>query len=417
MRRLAIVAAMLLALSAHAEKWSDSYKRGIALINAHSYDAGIEAMHLALAEMSNESTGLRVRNEQIVYVPHYWIGVAKFSSGDIDGALREFKASEEQGVIQNTDYYARLREWVSRANGEKSKAAQSGVADVRKTADAAVSRAMSTQMDALAAGADRSENYRTAQRLLKEAREQLRSGADARAYHRAAEAANQARDLFASAADTARRAKAARPPAVAVRVAEGGGATSPPPVIVVPHVAPPPPAAPPVEVESEALVSARIALQQFRRDVKSPKIAREAARMDAQLRAHPDPPTIQATMAFLGAKKRELAPPAPAPVPTPPPAPVVKPDLTAAYRAYAHGELEKSVMLLTSMISAQPSAEALLLRGCARYTAAVLARKDVDAAAVDFRAALKINHALRLDEQSFSPKLVAYFEQVKSGPR
>ena len=368
MRRLAIATVLLLA-------WADSYKRGIALINAHSYDAGIEAMQHALAEMPNESTALRVRNEPIVYVPHYWIGVAKLNSGDADGALREFKASEEQGVIQNTDYYARLREWVSRANGG---------ADVRKTADAAVSRAMSTQMDALAAGADRSESYRSAQRLLQEAREQLRSGADARAYHRAADAANQARDLFASSADAARRAKVAR-------AAGGGGATPPPP---------------PVEVESEALVSARIALQQFRRNAKSPKLASEAAKMDAQLRAHPDPATIQATMAFLEAKKRDVAPPPPI---------VVKPDLTAAYRAYAHGELEKSVTLLTSMIDAQPSAEAFLLRGCARYTAAVLARKDVDAATFDFKAALKLNHALRLDEQSFSPKLVAYFEQVKRG--
>ena len=133
-------------------------------------------------------------------------------------------------------------------------------------------------MDALAAGADRSESYRSAQRLLQEAREQLRSGADARVYHRAADAANQARDLFASSADAARRAKLAR--------AAGGGATSPPPAVV--NVAPPPSAAPPVEVESEALVSARIALQQFRRDAKSPKAAREAAKMDAQLRAHPD---------------------------------------------------------------------------------------------------------------------------------
>jgi tetratricopeptide (TPR) repeat protein len=413
MRRLAIAAAMLLALSAHAEKWSDSYKRGIALINAHSYAAGIEAMQQALAEMPNESAGVRVRNEQIVYVPHYWIGVAKFSSGDADGALREFRASEEQGVIQNTDYYARLREWVSRANGEKSKAAQSGVADVRKTADAAVSRAMSTQMDALAAGADRSENYRSAQRLLQEARDQLRSGADARGYRRAADAANQARDLFASAADAARRAKAARP--IPVRAAEGGGATSPPPPTptVIQHVAPPRPATPPVEAESEALVSARIALQQFRRDVKSPKVARQAAKMDALLRAHPDPATIQATTAFVEAKKRELAP-APAPTTAPAPTPNTKPDLTAAYRAYAHGDLEQSVALLTSMIDAKPSGEAFLLRGCARYTAAVLARKDINAAADDFKAALRLNRALRLDEGSFSPKLIAYFEQVRA---
>ena len=163
MRRAFLVVAILFAFAAHAERWPDAYKRGLAAINAHNYDVAVDAMQHALAETPNENNAARVRNETIVYIPHYWIGVAKFNLGDFDGALRELKASEEQGVIQNTEYYAKLRDWVARVNAEKSRAAQSGVADVRKAADVAVSHAMTTQMDALAAGADRSDNYRAGQ--------------------------------------------------------------------------------------------------------------------------------------------------------------------------------------------------------------------------------------------------------------
>jgi hypothetical protein len=423
-KRIAVIVLTLLALSAHAaERWADAYKRGVAAIVAKDYGAGIEAMQHALAEMPNENASVRVRNETVVYVPHYWIGLAKLDGGDADGALREFKISEEQGAIQNTDYYARLRDGVSRANGEKSRAAQSGVADLRKTADAAVSRAMSTQMDALAAGADRSDSYRAGQRKLQEAMAQLKSGSDARSYHLAGDAANQARDLFAGAADEARKAKAARPPAAV--------ATKPPPpkpVIAAPvapvdvaHIdvqivrpkpappaviaAPPPATPPPAPVESEALVSARVALQQFRQRAiakRDQKKVREAAKLDAELRAHPDPATIKTVNDFIAAKETVVVveqPKKPA-------------DLTLAYRAYARGEIDKSVALLTAAIDAAPTAEGYLLRGCARYTAAVMTRKDPAAADDDFKAAVKLNRAVKLDRRAFSPKVVAYFEKV-----
>jgi len=374
-----------------------------------------------LPRVTQPQHAVRLRNETIVYLPHYWIGVAKFNSGDVDGALRELRISEEQGAIQNTDYYARLREWVARANTEKSRAAQSGVADLRKAADAAVSRAMSTQMDALAAGGDRSDNYRAGQRKLQEAMQQLKSGADAHSYHRATESADQARDLFVGAADEARKAKAARPAAqpptpqpakpviqapvapvdvahIEVQTIRPKPQPQPPAVVVAPQP-------PPAPVESEALVSARVALQQYRQRALTKhdkKAAREAAKMDEQLRAHPDPATIQAVNDFVAPKQA--------------PAPAEKAsDLTAAFRAYARGEIEKSLSLLTVAITQKPTAEAFLLRGCAHYTAAVLSRKEPAAAADDFKAALKLNRALKLDRQAFSPKVVAYFEQVRSG--
>jgi len=423
MKRALVVIAVVVAASAQArtaaDNWFDAYKRGITAITSKNYQAGIEAMQKALGEMPNENVAARFKNETVVYVPHYWIGFAKLSLGDFDGALRELRTSEEQGAIQNSDYYARLREAIARANTEKARAAQSGVADVKKAADAAVSRAMSTQMDALGAGADRSDAYRSGQRKLQDAMDQLKSGgADAGAYRRAADSANQARELFAGAAEEAKKLKASRaavpPPVIAKpkpvlqapvapvdvtsihvqpkNAAEGGGATS---------TQPPPAVAPPIE--SEALVSARIALQQFRAHTKS----NQASKLDAQLREHPDEATIKLVNDFLAANAK-TATPQPAP-------PAQKADLLPAYRAFARGEIDKSVSLLTSMIEERPSAEAFLLRGCARYTAAMLtAKPDLASATNDFKLALKLNRSLRLNRQSFSPKIVSYFEQVKS---
>jgi len=420
MRRALAVMMLLATVSAHAaEKWWDAYKRGVAAISAHNYEAGIEAIQHAVAEMPMESTAARARNETIVYLPHFWIGLAKLNSGDTDGALRELRISEEQGAIQNTENYTRLREAVSRASADKARAAQSGVADVRKAADGAVSKAMSTQMDALAAGADRSDGYRAGQRKLQEAMQQFKSaGGDARAYQHASEAASAASELFASAAEEARRAKAARPATPPPAAAKPKPVVSAPvaPVDVAHLEVPPKPVPqpvvaaqpPPVPVESEALVSARVALQQLRQrvtvsaDAKSRAIASGAAKLDGDLRAHPDEATIQSVATFVETKQRELD------------QPVSKSDLTLAYRAYARGEIAKSLSLLTSMIDSRPSAEAFLLRGCAKYTAAMMTGKpDLAAASADFKAALKLNRGVRLDRQTFSPKLVAYFEGLR----
>jgi hypothetical protein len=70
------------------------------------------------------------------------------------------------------------------------------------------------------------------------------------------------------------------------------------------------------------------------------------------------------------------------------------------------------------MLAATPAAEAYLLRGCVRYTRAMLSRAPdalLLAATDDFKAALEKNRALRLDRRVFSPKLVERFEQVRNG--
>src|SRR3954469_20333187 len=276
MKRLAFVAvAIVLTVPVSAaEKWWEAYDRGVKAVNAKQWQAGSDELLRAIAEEPIESTGVRARNQIITYVPHFFLGIARFNLGDVDGAMREWKTSEDQGAIQNTDYYTALKEWVARGKTEKQRLAQNAAGESKRAADAAVRRALSSQMEAVSAGGDQGDAYRTAQRKLQEALDQFnKAGTDVRAYNHAAELAAQARDLFASAAENAKRQKAIRP------------IVQPPPADAIPAPQPasvesvaagqkaPPPAQPPTPTplvvsqppaESEARISARVALQKFR---------------------------------------------------------------------------------------------------------------------------------------------------------
>jgi hypothetical protein len=385
LKRLALLLLLALPLAA-AEKWYEAYDRGVAAVNARNYKVGADALQKAVAEMPDEAIGLRAKNSLITYTPHFWLGIARFNLGDVDGAMREWRLCEEQGVLARTDYYARMKDWVARAQVEKQRNAADAAAGSKKAADTAISKALETQLDALSAGGDRAESYLAAQRKLQEARTQFQKGGTNVAAYRAAEqTAQQARTLFIAAAEEGKKLRAARAavppkpapkrvvPAATVAAVVAAPVTAPPPQkqaieaaappVVVARQIPPPAAKPePVAIVTEAEATKQIEKQEERR--------------------------------------RELA----------------RPDLRPAYHAYAKGDLASAERLLTSIVAAQPAAEAYLLRGCARYTRAMLARDGgalLAAAANDFRAALAKDRALRLDDRAFSPKLVAFFDTLR----
>lgn len=442
-----ILAILLFATSAFAaEKWLEAYNRGVTAVNGGKYKAGEDALRQAITERPNEGTSIRVGNQIIaVYTPHFFMGIAKFNLGDVDGALREWRISEEQGVITRTEYYSNLKDWVARAQTEKQRNAVAAATTSKKSADAAISRALALQVDALSAGGDRTESYRAAQRKLQEAMTQFqKAGTNIEAYKTAEATAAQATTLFNNAADEGKKlkaAQAARPPAPKPVQPQ------PQPVVVQqkPVVVETPPPAP---VKSEAQVNAELAVQQFGREVAD---AQRAANADVQslarresyevdvLRKLLDTATtdtqfqrvsrtasaraeaLKSEIAKLNAPKPVPIVTAQLPVPTPvTPAPQRDPntDLRAAWRAYASGDLDSAEQLLTRVLGATASAEAYLLRGCARYTRAMLSRTPdalLQRAEADFRAALQQNRSLRLDASAFPPKLVAFFEKVRQG--
>ncbi len=459
MRRLPLLAILLLALPlAAAEKWVEAYNKGVAAVNASNYKLGASELQKAIAEMPTEGVGIRTRSSIITYVPHFWLGIAKFNLGDVDGALREWRTSEEQGAIGRTEYYATMKTWVARAHAEKKRIAQGAASGAKKSAADAISRALALQVDALSAGGDRTDTYRSAQRLLQDANGQYnRAGTDIDAYNGAAQTANKAIALFTAAAEEGKKLRAARPAipkpqpkpqtpiqAAAVVPTPAPQQTAPAPIVVQQPKPEPVKAVdpPPAPVISKAEEEASRAVQEYRRNLgdairaargksKLENALRGETRAADQLRARLEKAdgdaafeTIARTaidrneaLAKRMAESQQPVLPTPAPVTPIVSVEVVDDDLRSAYRAFANGDLASSETLLTKLLDARPSGEAHLLRGCARYTRAMLSRSPetlLEAAAQDFRAALQKNGALRLDSRAFSPKLIAFFEDVRS---
>jgi hypothetical protein len=444
MKRVAVVLLLAAALpAAAAEKWVEAYNRGVTQVRASSFQAGAQSLHAAIEEMPQENAAQRVRDQIFTYTPHFWLGIAKLNLGDPDGALREWKVSEEQGAIQNTPYYAQLRDLIGRANSEKQRRAEGAATPSKQEANSAIGRALSAQMDAVTAGGDRSETYHAAQRKLAEAKDvNAKAGIDVRAYKRSAELADEARGLFANAAEEAKKQRASRPvrpnPLPQRKPAPGEVIIpfddlpqpkqtvqpQPPAPVPVPVTQTVPPPQPKVEVkkpepqpesESEALVAARVAVQQYRRRLVTLNLSTsEAQRLDAELKPQSDAKTIQRVLDQVAAKERALDARKPAEVVTAPDP--SREQLQSAYRAFAAGDLASSDRVLTQLLSTRESAEAYLLRGCSRFTQAMLSRNSAPllaSATADMTTALRLNPSLHLDSTAWSPKLVAFFEKVK----
>jgi hypothetical protein len=429
-----------------AESWSDAYNRGIDLVRAGKYQPGAQALQHAIDEAPQENATARVRDQIFTYTPHFWLGIARLNLGDPDGALREWKISEDQGVVQNTVYYAQLRDLIGRANSQKQRRAEGAAVPSKQEANDAIGRAISAQVDAVTAGGDHSDTYHAAQRKLAEAKDtNAKAGIDVRTYKRAADIAEESRAMFAQAAGDAKKQRAARPvkapPVAQPKVAPGEFVVpfddvpqpkqtvqpkppAPVPVPVTQTVPPPKAEVKKTEVQpetaSEDFVNAQLAIQSYRRRLIAMKLSvADAQRIERQLKPGSDAKTIRRVVDEVAAKERDLdarKPPEVAVAPPPPAPDPMRAQLESAYRAFAAGDLASSDRALTQLLAAKETAEAYLLRGCERYTQAMLSRNGdplLASAAADMQSALRLNRALQLDASAWSPKLVAFFANVK----
>lgn len=121
MRRTVLLIVLALPSVATADVWDEAYNRGLNAIKAGNYAVAVDELQRAIADDPNEFISEeQPRNGWTAYLPHYWLGIAKFNLGDFDGALRAWKISEQQGVVLQSSYYAQqLREWVARANAQQ----------------------------------------------------------------------------------------------------------------------------------------------------------------------------------------------------------------------------------------------------------------------------------------------------------
>ena len=378
----------LLLVSTHAfaaEKWLENYNKGVEAVNAGRYEAAVPLLAKAIAERPKEGTELKISMTVVAaYTPHFWLGIAKFNLGDVDAALREWRISEEQGAIARTAYYSRMKDWVARAQTEKQLQAEKAASGPKKAANVAIGRAVELQGAAMSAGGDRTEAYRDALRKLQDARTGFaQAGTNSAAYESVAQTAEQAAQSFGAAAEEGKRLRAlaaSRPKPVPVAVPQ----PQKPAEVSVPFEDTPKPKPQP------------------KTETVAPAPSPTPAPVPVPVQPKPQPQVVVET-------PKPVVPAQPQPA---------KVDVTPAYRAFATGDLATAERLLNRMLAVTPAAEAYLLRGCVRYTQAMLSRTPdalLLAATDDFRAALERNRALRLDRRVFSPKLVERFEQVRNG--
>ena len=181
-----LLIALALPSVATADAWDEAYKRGVDACIHQDWRLALGELERAIADAPNEFIAEEPKNGLTVYVPHYWLGGAKYYIGDHAGALREFRISEQQGVtLKNSEYAPGLRNWIARV---KAEIAFAQTAEARK--------------HALRAGGDRLEAYRKGQRVLQEAMDTYNKAGTATApFLRAYDLAVEARTLFVAAKD------------------------------------------------------------------------------------------------------------------------------------------------------------------------------------------------------------------------
>ena len=457
MKRFAPLSMAILLIASNvtaADKWWDYYKRGTVAVAKSDWPTVADQMLKSIALKPEEELAAKARRETLIYVPHYWLGTARFNLGDFDGAIREWDISQNQRVVQKTQYYSELRSYLARAQAQKAKGVAALSADDRKAAESALNKAISSQVEAISGGGDRSETYRLANRRLQEAWAQFnKAGNDPKAYARAAETAVKSRELFAAAAAEAASRKVAKatprvvvPPQASAQTSPQAGSVAPPPAPAPQQTTPEPAIAglpkDPAPTRNPDLDKVRSLLAQFRQRLddaarrgsvdsdfnrfvrtqnakvqqwtaaldqdparkKTDEIANEVAALDRELsRRLTRVATITGTPAT--AVKRHVLSEA------------VRAELRKGYVAYASGSLEESEAILTRIVAKDPRAdEAYLLRGVVRFTRLTLSGEknvSMDDASADFRAALDRDGTLTLDPVYFSPKLIAFFGQVR----
>src|SRR5262250_4017096 len=95
---------------AKAADYRDSYAKGIAAIERKDWQDAARALREAIG--ANPKEGGRVLlygMRYSAYLPHYQLGLALSRLGDCDGALREWRESDNQAAIRSLSEYKELQ--------------------------------------------------------------------------------------------------------------------------------------------------------------------------------------------------------------------------------------------------------------------------------------------------------------------
>ncbi|HVR28120.1 MAG TPA: hypothetical protein VMS86_01185 [Thermoanaerobaculia bacterium] len=97
------VAAFLLAAAPGEGQYLNAYKAGLEAIEAQDWEQAASSMSAAILERRDEKMKLPVRLFRRPYIPHFYLGYARFKLDDCDAALAAWAESDRQGVLAKLD--------------------------------------------------------------------------------------------------------------------------------------------------------------------------------------------------------------------------------------------------------------------------------------------------------------------------
>ncbi len=116
---LAAAAIFALGLGAASADYRASYEKGIKAIDNKDWTGAIDALRAAAAEKSVEGERILIYGMRFKpYLPHYYLGLAYFNTGDCQAAMKAWAESERQGAVRETAEYKTLQSLRERCRGQ-----------------------------------------------------------------------------------------------------------------------------------------------------------------------------------------------------------------------------------------------------------------------------------------------------------
>jgi hypothetical protein len=108
-RRLAAVAALVLAASPAWADFKDTYRKGLEAVDRKRWAEVESLMRESIAQNPKEGASIKTYGVRFeTYLPYFHLGIALSQTGQCAEALKAFESSETQGAVRDSPYYGQL---------------------------------------------------------------------------------------------------------------------------------------------------------------------------------------------------------------------------------------------------------------------------------------------------------------------
>ncbi|MDX1571194.1 MAG: hypothetical protein R3200_11975, partial [Xanthomonadales bacterium] len=109
-RRTGIVLVLICLAGAAFADFKEDYDDALKAIEAENWADAAARLESAISDNGESQERVRMYGMRFIpYLPHYYLGLARYRLGDCQGAIDAWETALSQGVVQSQDEYSRLQ--------------------------------------------------------------------------------------------------------------------------------------------------------------------------------------------------------------------------------------------------------------------------------------------------------------------